>query len=91
MPEVIKARLPNHTPDEWSEGYQISVTDVRQVIDWAGSQPEVNKTLVTIIGISLGGFISARAMEIDRRITAGIFLVSGYAQRYLAMVSPYSP
>jgi cephalosporin-C deacetylase-like acetyl esterase len=77
MPAVIRNRLPDLTPDDWFEGYQISVTDVRQVIDWASGQPEINETQVAVIGISLGGFISAIAMGVDKRITAGIFLVAG--------------
>jgi len=77
MPEVIRNRLPVLTADEWFEGYQVSVTDVRQVVDWAGTRPEINKEQIAVIGISLGGFISAIAMGIDRRIGAGVFLVAG--------------
>ena len=77
MPEAIKSRVPDLTLDEWFEGYQISVTDVRQVIDWAESRPEIDRGKIAVIGISIGGFISAIAMGIDKRITAGVFLVAG--------------
>lgn len=77
MPEVIKKRLPALTSEEWFEGYQISVIDVRQVIDWASSRAEINKEQIATIGISLGGFISAIAMGVDKRIGAGVFLVAG--------------
>jgi len=77
QPEKIKDRIPELTPEEWFEGYQISVTDVRQIIDWAVSQPEINQDKLAVIGISLGGFISAIAMGVDQRITAGVFLVAG--------------
>ena len=77
MPEVIKRRLPVLTADEWFEGYQTSVTDVRQVVDWASSQPEIDKGKIAVIGISFGGFISAIAMGVDRRLKAGVFLVAG--------------
>lgn len=33
MPEVVRKRFPALTYDEWFESYQISVIDVRQVID----------------------------------------------------------
>jgi esterase/lipase len=77
MPEVLKNRLHLLTPEEWFEGYQVSVTDVRRIIDWANSRPEINENLIAVVGISLGGFISSIVMGVDKRIKAGIFLVSG--------------
>jgi len=77
MPEVVKNRLPVLTPEEWFEGYQVSVIDVRQVADWAGDRAEINQEQIAVIGISLGGFISAITMGIDKRIGAGVFAVSG--------------
>jgi len=77
MPEVVKNRLPVLTPEEWFEGYQVSVIDVRQVADWAGDRAEINQEQVAVIGISLGGFISTITMGIDKRIKAGVFLVAG--------------
>ncbi len=77
MPEVVKNRLPNLTPEEWFEGYQVSVTDVRQVVDWASDRDEIDEGQIAAIGISLGGIISAIAMGIDKRISAGVLLVSG--------------
>jgi len=77
MPETIKERIPSLTSEEWFEGYQISVVDLRQVIDWTSSRAEINKEQIGVIGISLGGFVSAIAMGIDERIKAGVFIVSG--------------
>jgi len=77
MPETVRKRLPVLTSDEWFEGYQISVIDVRQTVDWASSRPEINREQVAVIGISFGGFISAITMGIDKRIKAGVFLVAG--------------
>lgn len=77
MPEVIKSRLPALTSEEWFEGYQISVIDVRQVVDWASGRAEINKEQIAAIGISLGGLISAIAMGVDKRIRAGVFVVVG--------------
>jgi len=77
MPEVTKKRFPTLTPEEWFEGYLISVIDVRQVVDWASGRTEINKEQIAAIGISFGGFISAIAMGIDKRIGAGAFLIAG--------------
>jgi dienelactone hydrolase len=78
MPETIKSRIPLVlTNEEWFEGYRASVIEIRQIIDWASSRPELDKEQVGVIGISLGGFISAIAMGLDKRIKAGAFLVGG--------------
>jgi cephalosporin-C deacetylase-like acetyl esterase len=77
MPEAISNRLPALTHDEWLESYQVSVIDVRRVIDWAGGRAELNQEQVAVVGISFGGFISAIAMGIDERIKAGVFITSG--------------
>jgi hypothetical protein len=77
MAQAIKQRSPLLTPDEWFEGYQISVTDVRQLIDWASLRPEIDQKKIAVLGISLGGFVSEIAMGVDQRIKAGIFIVGG--------------
>jgi dienelactone hydrolase len=77
MPYVVRERLPNLTPEEWFEGYQTSVIDIRQTIDWAGKNKDINKNKIAVIGISLGGIISAISMGVDERIGAGVILVAG--------------
>jgi len=77
MPEELKQRYPALTPDEWLESYVISVTDVRQVIDWAEKRPEIDASRVALLGISFGGFISAIAMAVEDRVKAGVFLIAG--------------
>lgn len=77
MAEVIKPRLPLLTPEEWYEGYQVSVINIRQVIDWASMRPEIDAERIGIVGVSLGGFVSSIAMGIDQRIKAGVFTIAG--------------
>jgi cephalosporin-C deacetylase-like acetyl esterase len=77
MPDEVKHRYPSLTPDEWFEHYLISVTDIRQAIDWAKSRTEINAEKVGVVGVSFGGFISAITMGIDDRIKAGAFLIAG--------------
>jgi hypothetical protein len=74
---IIKERLPALASEEWFEGYQISVVDIRQVIDWASSREEIDRERLAVVGISLGGFVSAIAMGVDKRIRAGVFVASG--------------
>jgi len=77
MPEAIKKRFPALTPEEWHESYQISVTDVQQIADWANSRAEIDEEQIAVIGMSFGGFISAITMGIDKRIKAGVFIITG--------------
>lgn len=77
MPDVIRNRLPDLTAEEWFSGYQMSVVDIRQIIDWAIDIEGISKEHIAVMGLSLGGFISAIAMGIDNRIKAGVLLVTG--------------
>jgi len=77
MPHTIKERIPNLTAQEWFEGYQLSVIDIFQVVDWAGRRGEVDIERNAIMGVSYGGLVSAIAMGIDPRIKAGVFVVTG--------------
>jgi dienelactone hydrolase len=77
MPKAIKSKFPNLTEEEWFEGYQSSVIDVRQVLDWATGNSQINKEQIAIIGISLGGMVSAISMGVDKRICAGVLTISG--------------
>jgi cephalosporin-C deacetylase-like acetyl esterase len=77
MPADVMRRFPYLTQQEWFESHQISVIDLFQVIDWAESRDELNATKIAAVGISFGGFISAIAMGIDKRIKAAGLIVSG--------------
>jgi cephalosporin-C deacetylase-like acetyl esterase len=77
MPQTIRKRAPALTSEEWFEGYQNSVIEIRQVLDLAGERKEINIKEVAVIGISLGGFVSAIAMGVDERIKAGVFIACG--------------
>ncbi len=74
--DSLRLKYPSLTAEEWFESYQLSVTDVRQVIDWASSRKEIVEDKIAVAGISFGGFISAIAMALDKRIKAGILIVT---------------
>jgi cephalosporin-C deacetylase-like acetyl esterase len=75
--EPIITKYPRLSTEEWFESYQISVNDIRQVIDWAHGRPELNIDDLAVVGISYGGFIAAISMALDKHIKAGIFIVMG--------------
>lgn len=87
MPESMRNRLYALTADEWFEAYQLSVTDIRQIVDWASSRPEIDSHKIAVFGISLGGFISTIVMGIDKRIKAGVIVVAGGNAEKIARLS----
>jgi dienelactone hydrolase len=77
MPKVMKDKGLHLSPEEWFEGYQTSVVEIRQIVDWASSLRETDEEKIAVIGISLGGIIAAISMGVDKRISAGVFVVTG--------------
>ena len=77
LPVEMKSRLSNLTPDEWFTFYQMAVTDVRRIIDWAAQNGLANQRQISVIGLSLGGVVGSIAMGIEPRIKTGVFLVHG--------------
>ena len=77
LPDEMKSRFARLTPDEWFTGYQMAVTDIRRIIDWASQNDNIDKRQISVIGLSLGAFVSSIAMGIDQRIKAGVFIVHG--------------
>jgi dienelactone hydrolase len=77
MPETMTNRMPYLNTEDWFEGYRASVIEVRQIVDWAGSRPELDTERIAVLGISLGGFVSEIAMGVDKRIKAGVFMIAG--------------
>jgi len=77
MPETMKRRLHVLTCEEWFEAYRTAVIEVRQAVDWASSRPEIMAGQIAVLGISLGGFVSAIAMGVEERLKAGVFITMG--------------
>lgn len=75
MPAPMREKGLRLSPEEWWQGYQTSVVEVRQIVDWAVKSQRINKKAV--IGISLGGTVAAITMGMDSRVDAGVFLVTG--------------
>jgi dienelactone hydrolase len=73
----VRARYPKLTAEEWFESYQVSVTDIHQVVNWAVTRPEIDHQKIAVTGISFGSFIASIAMALDKRLAAGVLVESG--------------
>ncbi len=77
QPPEIKKHYPYLSDTEWREHYAISVTEVRQIIDWAQANPEIDENRIALVGVSLGGFIGGIAMGLDPRLKTGVLALMG--------------
>lgn len=77
MPGAGWRQMPQLSDEQWFQSYRTSVVEVRQMLDWAGRRAGIDGGRVAVLGVSFGGFISAIAMAVDERITAGVLIVSG--------------
>ena len=76
-PETSDGELFPSTSGEWLETFSVSVIDIRRVIDWSVGRDELDEKKIAVIGASMGGMISAVAMGVDRRISSGVFIITG--------------
>ena len=49
LPDVVRNRLPDLTAEEWFRGYQMSVVDIRQIIDWAIDIEGISKEHIAVM------------------------------------------
>jgi esterase/lipase len=87
VPAVMREKLPYLTPEQWFQVYQVSVVDIRQLLDWANTRIEIDTERLFVAGVSFGGFVSAISMGVDKRIKAGIFIVTGGNSNKLSWLS----
>lgn len=48
-----------------------AVIGIRQIVDWAQAQPDIDDDAISIVGFSMGAVVSAIAMGTDNRFAAG--------------------
>jgi dienelactone hydrolase len=60
-----------------AERIRINVLDVRRIIDWAQTRPEIDWDRIAIIGFSHGALLASIATVAEPRIKASIFVMGG--------------
>ena len=53
------------------------VIDIRPVVDWAQTQPDVDPQRIALIGFSMGALVSSVAMANEPRLAAGVLVMGG--------------
>ncbi len=77
LPEDMKGGVSPGSPQAWLDTYRSAVMEIRRLVDWAATREEIDSARVGVAGFSLGGMVSSIAMALDKRISAGIFIVIG--------------
>jgi dienelactone hydrolase len=61
-----------------AEQCRVSIVDIRRILDWAETQPDIDPERVALVGFSVGAIIAAAAAQVDPRLSATV-LVMGAA------------
>jgi hypothetical protein len=75
--DYVRQHYPNLSAEAWDESYKISVTDIRQVLDWVTTRPEIMNDHISALGISYGSFICSISMALDKRVKKGVLVECG--------------
>ncbi len=54
-----------------------TVTDVRRLVDWAQTRPEVDPERIALVGFSMSAIVASIVLANEPRIAAGVLMVGG--------------
>jgi len=54
-----------------------TVIDIRRVVDWAQTQPDVDPQRIALIGFSMGALVASVVMANEPRMAAGVLVMGG--------------
>ena len=63
--------------DQMVDRFVATVTDIRRLVDWAESRPEVDPRRIALIGFSISAIVASVAVAHEPRLAAGILVMGG--------------
>jgi dienelactone hydrolase len=54
-----------------------TVIDIRRLVDWAQTQPDVDSKRIALIGFSMGALVASVALANEPRLAAGVLVMGG--------------
>jgi dienelactone hydrolase len=63
--------------NEMADRVVSTVIDIRRLVDWAETRPEIDRDRIALTGFSLGAMVASLALSNEPRLTAGILVVGG--------------
>ena len=69
-PEIFVAHL-----NEMADRVVSTVIDIRRLVDWAETRPEIDPSRIALAGFSLGAMVASIALSNEPRLNAGILVL----------------
>jgi hypothetical protein len=60
-----------------AERYRASVLDMRRLIDWAATRPEIDASRIGFVGFSMSALVTATLVANDSRVKAAVLMMAG--------------
>jgi len=58
-----------------AEAYRATVVDMRRLIDWAETRPEIDASRIAFVGFSMSALVTATLLGNDSRVHAGVLMM----------------
>jgi hypothetical protein len=58
-----------------AERYRSAVVDMRRLVDWATTQPEIDPSRIAFVGFSMSALVTATLLANEPRISAGVLMM----------------
>ena len=68
-----------------AERYRSAVVDMRRLVDWAATQPEIDASRIAFVGFSMSALVTATLLANEPRVSAGVLMMG--AARFADMFS----
>jgi dienelactone hydrolase len=60
-----------------AERYRSAVVDIRRLVDWAETQPDLDAGRIALVGFSMSALVAATALGNDSRIDTAVLMMGG--------------
>jgi hypothetical protein len=60
-----------------AERYRTAVVDMRRLVDWAATRPEIDSSRIAFVGFSMSALVTATLLANEPRVSAGVLMMGG--------------
>jgi dienelactone hydrolase len=63
--------------DRMIDRFVATVVDIRRLVDWAGTQPEIDRERIALVGFSMSALVASVTIAHEPRLAAGVLVMGG--------------